>query len=194
MVVSELIQLVRDGVRAVSSTAQIIVWNWSWHLYEANPNPTIVAALPDDVILMAGFERGEWVESNWLDGFKWPEIHRAVGILHREWKKGVALLERGLAAVAGSAAKAELDNAYIIYHCLRSTWNAYRCFRLRKNWSDSKLPQYLRIATNELANLQAVLPILERNPMHGWHGEPHIHMFDADGVRKKIHALEQQTE
>ena len=58
MVVAELIQLIRDGVRDASPEANIIVWNWSWNFYEANPCPTIVNALPDDIILMAGFERG----------------------------------------------------------------------------------------------------------------------------------------
>jgi hypothetical protein len=58
-VVNEIIQLVHDGVRSVSASAHIIVWNWSWSMLEADPSPRIISGLPDDVVLMADFERGD---------------------------------------------------------------------------------------------------------------------------------------
>jgi hypothetical protein len=57
-VVSEVIQLVRDGVRSVTADWKIIAWNWSWTFYLPSPCEEIIAALPKDVVLMVDFERG----------------------------------------------------------------------------------------------------------------------------------------
>lgn len=57
-VVSEVIQLVRDGVRSASADWTILVWNWSWSFYLAAPCGEIIAALPKDVVLLVDFERG----------------------------------------------------------------------------------------------------------------------------------------
>ena len=375
-VVTEIIQLIRDGVREVSKAAGIIVWNWSWNMYEPNPCPTIINALPDDVIFMAGFERGgrkkilgkmrevdeyslsyagpsptfrqclelarkrglpvmaklqigtthelatvpnlplignlyekvralkelevagfmgcwnfgcassanpaafnrfwqaatlppkeealvefaadyfpgcdaekvveaweqfaaamdsypfciafmylgpnnyslaypvrpsqakktplgpswidlkrgEWVESNWLDGFTWPEVRKGLGQLARDWQKGAALLTKALKGSSSEHARQELDNAWICYHVFRSTWNTYRIFNLRKNWAESKLDAYLKIIRNELANLEQALPIAERDKRFGWHGECHAYMFDAPGIKKKVATLTRQLQ
>ena len=56
-VVVELINLIRTGIRQVSSELEIVVWNWSWSWHE-DSNRKIIEQLPDDVILMADFERG----------------------------------------------------------------------------------------------------------------------------------------
>lgn len=61
-VVGEIVKLVRDGAKAASPGAQIIAWNWSWSFYEKDPSPNVLKALPDDVILMADFERGDTKE------------------------------------------------------------------------------------------------------------------------------------
>jgi len=58
-VVTEIIRLVHSGIRGVSSKQDIIAWNWSWTLYEKSPCPTIIKNLPEDVILLTGFERGD---------------------------------------------------------------------------------------------------------------------------------------
>jgi hypothetical protein len=42
----------------VSKDVKVIVWNWSWSYYEADPQKNIISSLPDDVILLADFERG----------------------------------------------------------------------------------------------------------------------------------------
>lgn len=57
-VVSEVITLIRDGVRAASQSAKVIVWNWSWGMYGPDPQPGIIEKLPKDIIFMGDFERG----------------------------------------------------------------------------------------------------------------------------------------
>jgi hypothetical protein len=57
-IVAEVITLVRDGIRTVSESMEIIAWNWSWSFYVDAPCEEVISQLPKDVILMAGFERG----------------------------------------------------------------------------------------------------------------------------------------
>ena len=56
--ISELITLLRDGIRTTSDTIEILAWNWSWTFYYDKPCREVIELLPKDVILMAGFERG----------------------------------------------------------------------------------------------------------------------------------------
>jgi hypothetical protein len=58
-VITEIIRLVQDGVRSESPTVDVIVWNWSWSYVEADPSPGILKKLPEDIVLMADFERGD---------------------------------------------------------------------------------------------------------------------------------------
>ena len=57
-IISELITLMRDGIRTVSDTMEILAWNWSWTFFYEKPCREIIERLPKDVILMLGFERG----------------------------------------------------------------------------------------------------------------------------------------
>jgi hypothetical protein len=57
-IISEIITLMRDGIRAVSDTMEILAWNWSWTFYYDKPCREVIERLPKDVILMTGFERG----------------------------------------------------------------------------------------------------------------------------------------
>jgi hypothetical protein len=57
-IISEIITLMRNGIRAVSDTMEILAWNWSWTFYYDKPCREVIERLPKDVILMAGFERG----------------------------------------------------------------------------------------------------------------------------------------
>ena len=57
-VMMEMIKLIHGGVRSASKGMHVICWNWAWDMYEPRPCPRTVAALPKDVILMVGLERG----------------------------------------------------------------------------------------------------------------------------------------
>ena len=57
-VVAEVITLLRDGTRAASPQAWTIAWNWSWTMFEEDPQPGILARLPKDVVVLLDWERG----------------------------------------------------------------------------------------------------------------------------------------
>ena len=135
--------------------------------------------------------RGENL-ANSLPGFTLSEIIAGLGRLARTWKRGAQQLERGLRPCDGDIARAERDNAWVCYHIWRSTWNTYRAWRLRRNWSDAKLDSYLPIARNELDHLQSVLPLVARDDRFGWHSDAQAYLFDAAGIRKKIASLRRQ--
>ena len=62
-VVGEIVGLIRDGIRAVKPEAEIVAWNWSWSMWEDDPQRGVLEALPDDVIVMGDYERGEPTEA-----------------------------------------------------------------------------------------------------------------------------------
>lgn len=57
-VIIEIISLVSQGAKAVNPEAEIIAWNWSWSMYEEDPQSEIISKLPSDIILMVDLERG----------------------------------------------------------------------------------------------------------------------------------------
>ena len=57
-VIGEVVRCISDGVRACDPAAEVIVWNWSWDMYEDDPQPGVIEALPPDVCVMGDFERG----------------------------------------------------------------------------------------------------------------------------------------
>lgn len=57
-IIADVIGSIHDGFQAAGNGAQVIAWNWSWSMYEKDPQEEIVQTLPGDVTLMAGFERG----------------------------------------------------------------------------------------------------------------------------------------
>lgn len=57
-VIIELISLIHQGIKSANPEAKVIAWNWSWSLYEKDPQKSIIEGLPADVILMADNERG----------------------------------------------------------------------------------------------------------------------------------------
>lgn len=62
-VVGEVVRLVRDGAKAARPDAEVIAWNWSWAMWEPDPQEGVLAALPEDVIVMGDYERGEPTEA-----------------------------------------------------------------------------------------------------------------------------------
>ncbi|MCX7706147.1 MAG: hypothetical protein N2115_07855 [bacterium] len=57
-VVAEIIKIVSMGIKDANHEAEVIAWNWSWHIIEPDPQKRLVSLLPKDIILLADFERG----------------------------------------------------------------------------------------------------------------------------------------
>jgi len=72
-IVVDIIRDVRAGLGAAGSNLPLIAWNWSWSYYELDPQEGIIRALPKDVIVMAGFERGATKtilgKKRWIDEY-----------------------------------------------------------------------------------------------------------------------------
>jgi len=58
-VVIEILTSLSDGLKAAGKGTKLVAWNWSWSFYEPEPQAAIIRRLPRDIILMAGFERGD---------------------------------------------------------------------------------------------------------------------------------------
>lgn len=84
------------------------------------------------------------------------EIISALGKMGVIWEIGAELMEEALASCPDD--RKELGNA-IVCGCLwRSAENAYRAYRLRKEWSDEKVHEMRRIILAELETLHKALP------------------------------------
>ncbi|MFH0965103.1 MAG: hypothetical protein V2A58_13980 [Planctomycetota bacterium] len=59
--VAEIVNLVAEGVHSASPDALVVAWTWSWDRVEPVPHEKLIGALRDDVIVMADFERGQWL-------------------------------------------------------------------------------------------------------------------------------------
>ncbi len=62
-VVGEIVRLIREGACAARPDAEIITWNWSWAMWEPDPQEGVLAALPPETIVMGDYERGEPAEA-----------------------------------------------------------------------------------------------------------------------------------
>ncbi len=58
-VVADVLNLMRQGMDAVDSTVPLIAWNWSWVMYEPDPQPNILNRLAPGIDVQADFERGD---------------------------------------------------------------------------------------------------------------------------------------
>jgi hypothetical protein len=120
------------------------------------------------------------------------EIIKGLGILQKEWKKGISILKKALNNSVGKNKEEELSNASCCYHAFRSAWNTFKAYKLRKKWSEAKIPQYIRIIRNEQENLEAALPLVKKDKRLGFHGEAFDYMFNAELIEKKIATLKRQ--
>ncbi|MGQ9553509.1 MAG: glycoside hydrolase family 20 zincin-like fold domain-containing protein [Anaerolineae bacterium] len=57
-IVAEVVTHLNAGLKEANPRAQLLAWNWAWQRYEPDPQPTILAGLPRDVIVLGDFERG----------------------------------------------------------------------------------------------------------------------------------------
>jgi hypothetical protein len=124
--------------------------------------------------------------------FSLAKVIHALGRVARLWRPGCVLFDKAVAACSCAEARLERDNAWMAYHSFRSAWNSYRVFRLRQAWSDTMLPEYRRIIADELENVEAALPIVQRDPRFGFHIEAHGYMYDAASVARKARSLRRQ--
>ena len=62
-VIGEIVTLLREGIKSAKPDAEIVAWNWSWSMYEEDPQRGVLEQLPDDVIIMGDYERGEMTEA-----------------------------------------------------------------------------------------------------------------------------------
>jgi len=57
-VIADVIGSFKRGFDAAGNGTRLIAWNWSWGIYESDPQEGILRALPRGIMVMAGFERG----------------------------------------------------------------------------------------------------------------------------------------
>jgi len=58
-IVAEINNIIYTGIVEAGSSTKLIAWNWSWNLYEPDPQKSIISKLLKDIIVMADFERGD---------------------------------------------------------------------------------------------------------------------------------------
>jgi len=58
-VVADVLNLMREGMSAVDPDLPLIAWNWSWIMYEPDPQPAILDRLMPGIDMQADFERGD---------------------------------------------------------------------------------------------------------------------------------------
>jgi hypothetical protein len=68
----------------------------------------------------------------------------------------------------------------------RSAWNVYRWYLLRRRRRSEKVTRLQReIIADELANLEAALPLVAADRRLGFHQEAQWGMFSPAAIRKK---------
>ena len=59
-VVVDTLNSMRAGMNRVAPETPLIAWNWSWIMYEDDPQPSILTRLDPGIDLLADFERGDF--------------------------------------------------------------------------------------------------------------------------------------
>jgi hypothetical protein len=133
-------------------------------------------------------ERGDDLSAS-LNQFTLEEVIELLDVLVTEWEIGVS---RYTAALSGSThphALRELNVARYVGHSYRSARNIYRAYRLRRDRPEDAEARFREIADDEIANLEAALPLLETDPRLGFHAECQAHQVTPAAVREKLAAL-----
>ncbi|OGV38623.1 MAG: hypothetical protein A2020_03615 [Lentisphaerae bacterium GWF2_45_14] len=132
--------------------------------------------------------RGNSLEAS-LGPYTLDEVIKGLGKTCSEWEKGLEKVREALASSPSRHAEDELDTAETCGHVFRSAWNTYRSWKLTRKWNKAKMKDFIKIAKNEIENLEKALPILRRDKRQGFHGEAFGYMFNSELVSKKIKAL-----
>jgi hypothetical protein len=116
-----------------------------------------------------------------------PEIAELLGKLTARWAGAVRVYEVALArADRRCRASMELGTAGVAGAAFRSAWNVYRWYLLRRRRRSEKVTRPQReIIADELANLEAALPLVAADRRLGFHQEAQWGMFSPAAIRKK---------
>lgn len=152
----------------------------------AGPSHLIVPR-GDDLSDTYNYERGGHKEK---DVFSLNEIIIRLKKLAVAWENASGSLEKALVGCSDTKAKLEIGNAAICGAIWRSTLNTFKIYKLRLNWNDSMLNEFMMIVKDELNILHKVLPYVELDPRQGYHAEAHGYMFNVQSIRNKIQILQ----
>ncbi len=118
-----------------------------------------------------------------------------IGKCRAQWMEGMAILREQLAgAEAGSRARMELDFCEALGSHLSTVENVVRFYQARDRLQNepcseaefkARLKVLEQILDDEIANAEAMLPILDREPRIGY-GHCYGPVYDAEMVRAKI--------
>jgi hypothetical protein len=136
-------------------------------------------------------ERGDDL-SGCLADFTVDEVVAGFEKLSAMWADGVLRLEKALSGCDSANAVNELNNAKVCGAAFHSTWNTFRFYKLRLDWSDDKIEEYKNIAKDEVAVLEAIKPVVASDKRFGYHSEAHAYMFNAEMIEEKINSLKSQ--
>jgi hypothetical protein len=113
------------------------------------------------------------------------EIRERLERLNELWQKGLAQFEAAAAGLDTQTAREELSAARAIALSLRSLRNYLQLYFLKRDWRDEHLPAMLAIAKDELAAVEAAIPVYEIDPRQGFHIEGHGYMVSPELLRTK---------
>jgi hypothetical protein len=133
-------------------------------------------------------ERGDNL-SNTFGPFPVAEFMARFSSIVEEWQAGVEIMSKALSGCQEPRAKMELGVARMVGLCFRSTVNVYKTWLLRKDRPPDAEKRFLEIVNDEIAVLEAALPLIEGDPRLGFHAECQAYMFSAESVRKKLDDL-----
>lgn len=116
-------------------------------------------------------------------------LNRAIGA----WEQGLAMLAQALGRAPAPRAVMELDICRTVAVILRSARNVVRFYRVRDAFFSGKgslavlrrrVQTLRRIADEEIANAESLLPVLERDPRIGFTTDGQV--FDAAMIAEKV--------
>lgn len=113
------------------------------------------------------------------------EIRERVERLCELWQEGLAQFEVAVAGLSGRTVHEELSAARAIGLSLRSLRNYFWLYFLKRDWRDEHRSAFLVIARDELATVEAAIPVYEGDPRQGFHIEGHGYMVSPDLLRAK---------
>lgn len=130
--------------------------------------------------------------SGCLNDFSLDEVIAGFEKLSASWAEGVKELEHALHKSNTKHAAEELVNAKICGACFHSTLNTFKFYKLRLDWTDTQMPEYRKIAEDEIALLEQIKPVVASDKRQGYHSEAHAYFFNEEMIAHKINNLKKQ--